>query len=438
MVKRAIILVSINIAVFCACAEILALGAFYYQHGWLFYIDPYRPAYEVIPEAQAQPLTDIGLHPYFGPIHRPGLPLDIPPELREPPASPARVVTNNLGFASPHDYPFVKTRDSQFIVGIFGGSVGAWFCQAGVARLTTDLKQQPFLKDKELVPLCFSHEGYKQPQQLLVLAYVLSIGQPLDLVVNIDGFNEVALSRLNADHGWDISMPSVMHLDGLINLVNQSTLTPEKLDSLVALRRDKQRLNSLAGRLNRNRLASVDFVLGRYYAFVERRYREEAVRFDRLPSNPPQQSVVHVTPPLTERRGTRLYEDIAREWIASSTLMQQMLAARGVRYVHVLQPNQYYTTRPFSDAEAKVAFNAGSPFKEGAAAGYPFLEKALESSRGAVNVFNAVHIFDDERAPVYIDDCCHYTLAGYHRLADFIATSIGEVRPKADATDDHR
>ena len=172
MVKRAIILLAINIAVFCACAEILALGAFYYQHGWLFYTDPYRPAYEVIPEGQAQQLTDIGLHPYFGPIHRPGIPLDIPPELRETPASPARVETNNLGFASPHDYPFVKTRDDQFIVGIFGGSVGAWFCQAGVARLTADLKQQPFFRDKELiVPLCFSHEGYKQPQQLLVLAY---------------------------------------------------------------------------------------------------------------------------------------------------------------------------------------------------------------------------------------------------------------------------
>ncbi len=424
MLKRAIILVTINIAVFCACAEILALGAFYYQHGWLFYADPYRQAYPVIPEGQAQQLTDIGLHPYFGPIHGKGIPLDIPPELRETPASPARVETNNLGFASPHDYPFVKTRDGQFIVGIFGGSVGAWFCQAGVTRLAADLKQNAFFRNKDLVPLCFSHEGYKQPQQLLVLAYFLSVGQQFDLVINIDGFNEVTLSRLNADHGWDLSMPSVMHLDPLINLVNQSTLTPDKLDSLAAIRRDKQRLNSLAVRLNRTRLASIDFVLGHYYAFVERKYREELVRFDQLPSASPQQSVIHVTPPLAERRGTSLYEDIARDWITSSALMQQMLVARGVPYVHVLQPNQYYTTRPFSDAEAKVAFNAGSPFKEGAAQGYPFLEGALQSNAGAVNVVSGVHIFDDERAAVYIDDCCHYTLAGNRRLADFIAMSI--------------
>jgi hypothetical protein len=28
----------------------------------------------------------------------------------------------------------------------------------------------------------------------------------------------------------------------------------------------------------------------------------------------------------------------------SSRLMQQLLAARGARYVHLLQPNQYFTT----------------------------------------------------------------------------------------------
>ena len=83
-----------------------------------------------------------------------------------------------------------------------------------------DLKQNSYFGNKELISLCLSHEGYKQPQQLLVLSYFLSIGQQFDLVVNIDGFNEVTLSSLNNEHGLDISMPSVMHMDPLINLVN--------------------------------------------------------------------------------------------------------------------------------------------------------------------------------------------------------------------------
>jgi hypothetical protein len=71
--------------------------------------------------------------------------------------------------------------------------------------------------------------------------------------------------------------------------------------------------------------------------------------------------------------------------------------------------------------------NEGSPFKAGAQGGYPLLEKELEP--GAVN---AVHIFDQVRAPVYIDDCCHYTLAGNYALADVIARAVlASVAPRA-------
>lgn len=422
--KRTLILLTINVALFCAFAELIGLGVFYYQHGWLFYIDPYRQPYEApAEETPGQALTDIGISPYFGPIHRQGSALDIPPELRATPTSPARVSANNFGFASTRDYPVAKSRDDQFIIGIFGGSVAAWFCQAGVSRLEADLKRDSAFRTRQLIPLCFAHEGYKQPQQLLALAYFLSIGQSFDLVINIDGFNEVALSSINDQRGWDISMPSVMHLDALINLVNESTLTPAKLDALSAIRRDRQRLGDLAARLNRNHLAAIDLVLGRYFALVQRRYGNELVRFSQLPSNPPQQSVIHVAPRVTDRTAT-LYQDIAREWITASLEMKQLLTARGVPYVHVLQPNQYFSTRPFSPAESQVAFNAGSPFKAGAAKGYPFLQTELRAHAAMLDVRDGVHIFDTERAPVYIDDCCHYTLVGNQRLADFIADAI--------------
>jgi len=45
-----------------------------------------------------------------------------------------------------------------------------------------------------------------------------------------------------------------------------------------------------------------------------------------------------------------------------------------------------------------------------------------------VNFFNAIHIFDRERAAVYMDNCCHYTLAGNVILADFIARSVLSAR----------
>jgi hypothetical protein len=416
-VKRALLVVIVNIAVFCAAAELLALGIFYYQHGWLFYLDPYRPTIALIQEPPNQGLTAVGLHPYFGPTHRPGIPFDLPPELQTADSGPA-VATNNFGFSSTYDYPFMKANDRQFVVGVFGGSVAAYFCRIGARRFEEDVRRS-FLKAGEPVTLCFSHEGYKQPQQLLVLAYFLSIGQTFDVVVNIDGFNEVALGSINDRYGWDVSMPSHEHLDPLINLVNQATLTPAKLELLSRIRRDEQRLNAIAARSNRTPLASVEFVLRHSYVLLRARYQRELVDFDALPSNPPSNSVVHVTPRVRARAGDAAFEDIAANWRASSVLMQQLLAARGVPYVHVLQPNQYYSSRAFGDAERRVALNDDSPFKPGAARGYPFLEKALEP--GALN---GVHLFDSEREAVYMDDCCHYTVAGNQLLADLVARGV--------------
>lgn len=423
MLKRASVVLAVNLIVFSVAAELLALAVFYYQHGWLFYIDPYRPQIELIPETQRERLTANGLHPYFGPTHRPGIPFDIPEGLRRAPSPP--VATNNFGFVSPHDYPIAKQSGDQFIIGIFGGSVGVWFCQVGAHRLIEDLKRDDFFAKKELIPVCLSHEGYKQPQQLLLLAYFISIGQRFDLVINIDGFNEVALSSINDQRGSDISMPSAVHLDSLINLVNESTLTPAKLESLAEISRDKQQLNALAERANSARLASVYFALERYYAVVDRRYQASLSEFDRLPSNPSGSSIVHVTPKVKARRGPAVFEDIARQWAASSVLMQELLASQGAGYVHVLQPNQYHTRRAFSDDEVRVALSTESPFKEGAEKGYPFLVAELASSAlENVTVVDGTGIFDRERSPVYLDNCCHYTLVGNEILADFIAASV--------------
>jgi hypothetical protein len=422
MLRRTLGVVLVNVIVFAVLAELLALFLFYNETGRLFYT--FQKRYDPIAETQQGRLTGDGLHPYFGPTHRQGYPFDIPEPLRENASSPARVPTNNFGFASTHNYPFVKTSPTQFVIGMFGGSVGAWFCQVGVHRLIEDLKANGFFASREIVPLCFSHEGYKQPQQLLLLSYFLSIGQTFDLVVNIDGFNEVTLSSFNNQRGLDISMPSVMHLDPLVNLVNQATLTPEKLQSLAAVSQYKERINYLVERLQRNRIAAINFVLERLHRSATASYQAEVARFAALPSNPPEASLILATPSVTQRDEMRALADAAKSWSEASVLMQSMLAARGIPYFHVLQPNQYFTTRSFSAEEAKVARSDASPFKKGAESGYPLLVAKSEELKSRVNFLNATGIFDRESAAVYMDDCCHYTLRGNQLLADAIARQI--------------
>src|SRR4030095_534766 len=113
-------------------------------------------------------------------------------------------------------------------------------------------------------------------------------------------------------------------------VVNQATLTPAKLESLARIVEYRQQLNDIAERSNRTRFASMEFMLRHYYGFLHRRYDHERVRFDGLPSNPPDNSPIHVTPAVRTRTGAAVYEDIAANWRNASITMQQVLAARGI------------------------------------------------------------------------------------------------------------
>ena len=422
--RRAAIIAAVNVIVFGVLAESVAVVAHFAKTGHLFYLD--RPSYVSAGDPLSGQLTADVLNPYFGPSHRSGIPFDVPPELRLPGGPAPKVATNNFGFVSPYNYPIDKA-DGEFVIGIFGGSVSVWFCQVGVERLLADLQEHDFFKSKTLVPLCMAHEGYKQPQQALVLAYFLAIGQAFDLVINIDGLNEVALSPLNNQQRLDISMPSASHFIPLINLIDKGSLTPARLESLSAITRDKERLNSVTERLNRNRSAAVDAVLGGYRTWLMNRYDRELRTLDSLPSAPPGQSLIGAIPPTEERGGASLFKEIARNWAQASLLMRSMLAAQEVPYVHILQPNQnHHTSRSFSAEEMTVALSEESAFKAGVEQGYPALlaEAAAQRLAGRAGFFDGTRIFDRERAPVYIDNCCHYTRVGYLSLADFIARAI--------------
>ena len=144
-----------------------------------------------------------------------------------------------------------------------------------------------------------------------------------------------------------------------------------------------------------------------------------------VPTNPPASSVLVLTPPMKKRESaTAVYADIAAGWATASLLMHDMLAGRGVRYLHVLQPNQYFTRRVFSNEEARVARNNAQPFKQPVEHGYPALTRAAAAFAGREEFLDATAAFDGETAAVYEDDCCHYTNRGYEILAELIASRV--------------
>ncbi|HET9267063.1 MAG TPA: hypothetical protein VFO31_02825, partial [Vicinamibacterales bacterium] len=67
----------LSVLIFCVCAELMGLAAYYVDTGALFYI--HRKSYpELLPVPQDRLVVGEAVHPYFGPTHLPGTPFDIP------------------------------------------------------------------------------------------------------------------------------------------------------------------------------------------------------------------------------------------------------------------------------------------------------------------------------------------------------------------------
>ncbi len=366
------------------------------------------------------------LHPFFGYVQKPG---------KVPNLKKFEIRYNNYGFISAYDYPFVKQDENQLIVGVFGGSVASRYSVHELKHkiLEKSLQQLPELKNKEVVILSFATGGYKQPQQLLILNYMLSLGQTFDLVINIDGFNEVALSNLNnqSQLGW--MMPSGTHVFGLASLSTNS-LSTETLENLLKIKAIKPELTTAMTERERCDLATCYVLYSIYSKLLLKRYKIavavfEAEQKEQIPSLFSEKSAFYFYPQDSVLPDDVLFEAVANHWGRTSFLMSQILERRQIPYFHFIQPNQYYSTqRQFSEAEQRIAMSETSPYADAVKRGYPYLLNQVEGLRSrGVNIFNSVAVLDHVDERVYIDNCCHYNQTGERVFSDYIANNISRV-----------
>ena len=111
--------------------------------------------------------------------------------------------------------PVADYRDvdpSQFVVGLFGGSVAAHLALLAGDVLVEAIERRIPQVAGRVVLLNFGEGGYKQPQQLHGLIEMALLGIPFDTVINLDGVNEVALGAADCVRGHHPLMPSRRHL----------------------------------------------------------------------------------------------------------------------------------------------------------------------------------------------------------------------------------
>ncbi len=367
--------------------------------------------------------TPIVPHPFVGFVYDPNYDPEGTKKYHSIPASP-------WGYLDDKN-PIRAKSDDEVTIGLFGGSVAFWLSVQGDGALFEELAQVPAFRGKRLVLVRTALGGAKQPQQLASLNYLLALGGHFDVVINLDGLNEVAIPPGNVAKGtfahfpndWPSLLgqagdPAVLRLIGEISLLERERGERAQFFSKPILRHSVfanvlWRLldRRLAGRLSQARLALHD-----YRPSVEEASPISALFAARGPHRQ------YSSPEL-------LFEEIAEVWQRSSLLMRASCEANGIRYFHFLQPNQYHPgSKPLGEAEKKIALWPGSGYETGVVQGYPKLLKAGAGLKArGVEFHDLTQLYAGENEPIYIDACCHVNHEGNRRLGQ----EIGRIVRKA-------
>jgi hypothetical protein len=429
-------IVAVNIVLCFLVTEALGIISYYWQHGQLFYTRRAegKSENESITAADLRELkSKHSFHPFLGYIQRPSLKMEeiIPQEQLERALGKGSIPrwynekANNFGFFSDQDYPYKKRDDNTYIIGIFGGSVAHWLVSLSSEDLKRHLQASSVLRGKEIRILNFSQGGYKQPSQLLTLAYFLAIGQHFDFVVNVDGFNEIALSYLNLKKGIDPSMPFYEVMLPLASLIDQSSLELDQIDSLYDLEHRRETLRIIDSWIHRNDSAAVNMFLEMYRKIVTQKYTRSLQQFEELSTHAKKSSFFHINDILGNLSQTKDLSYLLDIWANSSIMMGSILSKMDIPYLEIIQPNQYFSSKVFSSEEKAVALDSKSPFKWPIETGYRLiLQRIPLLQKSGVNVVSAVDIFDNIPETLFFDNCCHYNQLGNDILAEFIAKEI--------------
>jgi len=355
------------------------------------------------------PDHNVIIHPYYGFIVNP--------------ESPG---INRFGFFE--DEPFTTRAPDRLVVAIFGGSLADQVFYLGKEAMAERLRSTPAFHDKEIKIVSVALGGYKQPQQMIILSDLLVHGAQYDVVVNIDGFNEIDSSLDNYEdglnpfypHNWKLHARQGVDTD-IISRVGRIEIVREK-------RRD------LRGVFARSPLYESIFFLT-LWDILDHRYlvelRQQMADLDtRLSARglPPRVK----GPALEFKDNDSLYQEIALVWARSSVQMARLCGIYDITYFHFLQPNQYVPdSKPLTEEERRVAIDPGYSGAERVPAVYPYLQERADELRDlGVNFYDLTGMFKDEHRTIYSDFCCHVNETGAALIAAKVADIIAENWPR--------
>lgn len=314
----------------------------------------------------------------------------------------------------------------SYEVMILGASVAGMLAVLGRDAFVQRLEADPRFRGKHVDLLVWGRAGYKEPQPLILMVYLLSLGLAPDAVINVDGFNEVAAGTENARNGVNPVYPNQAiwrHMvsargvgPGDVALVSRIATKTDQTDMLGRFVLDHRLYESALvgeitiGALSHLRQQWAD-AIAQYVAHLRSRDDLSA----RGPAFDPDQDAVIGT--------------IVTAWKESALSLYAICAARGIPYLEVLQPALHDDgSKPLTPEEIRTS-TAPQAWIDGVHAGYARLRSAgAEIAALGVPFYDATKVFADVHETVYVDSC-HMNLKGNRLLASRIADEFLRVLP---------
>jgi hypothetical protein len=408
-----------SIVLFVLAAELVGAIHFWLQYGALPYVKHSAAAPQQEAGTEATGFKQ-RLHPYFGFAH---------PYATTGRAGGGRYFINNMGFPqnSPVNVPFVPKND-DFVVMLFGGSVAANLASPpqGGMSLQTALQKLDALKGKNVIVYNMAQGSGKQPQQLIELAFLLTLGQHIDLVINVDGFNEAALGYNNYAVGMHPILPAAQIIGALALTLQQSGEgTAEFYELAYRVSNARAHIAEYTRRLplSSTGLEHIAVTLG--LAWNERGLRKYLPRYDAAIkasgdwAQAKKQASLDL--PYDNVPDDKKYEEVFGVWLRGSSQMRLLSESNEIGYVQVIQPYLLRSKPHLTKEEEAIAASVPDShvYKEPARVIYQMFKDRQDVLK-AHGISSAVDLFAEQTQTMYVDPF-HYSAAGETLLAEAVA-----------------
>jgi len=313
----------------------------------------------------------------------------------------------------------------NFDIVLIGGSVAATFGNMAGKYLSPTLQQDPRLAGRPIRVHNVACPGHKQPQHAMTLQWLLSLGWKPDAVILLDGFNELAVSADNVRVGVNPLFPYWIEMQMRLGTAISDPADMELVGSAIAARQEAESLReSLRGWPLTASAITGTWALGRLESAANRaRQRVLAVQEHETAKTQELHSLT-IGGPGFESDPAAVLSQCVEAWREGSRSMQASCRARGIPFLHVLQPSACDPgSKPLTAEEIEAAKNPPL-WAEAIAKGYPRLrEVGAELAREGVNFLDATQVFAGHSERIYLDSC-HFQDEGSAILGPLMAEAF--------------